>query len=84
MVTWLSNGKKWLQSFKFYLRASGLNDESDGRKVALFLHVTGEKGVDVFNTFRKDEDYITYDELIKLFQNQFAPKAKTKRVKMKP
>lgn len=66
--------KKWVQSFKFYLRASGLDEESDGRKVALFLHVIGEKGVDVFNTFGKDEDNITYDDLIKLFQNYFAPK----------
>lgn len=67
--------KKWVQSFKFYLRASGLDEESDGRKVALFLHVIGEKGVDVFNTFGKDEDNIKYNELIKLFQDHFAPKA---------
>lgn len=67
--------KKWVQSFKIYLRASGMDEESDGRKVALFLHVIGEKGVDVFNTFGKDENNIKYDELIELFQNHFAPKA---------
>ncbi|XP_049871001.1 uncharacterized protein LOC126380308 isoform X1 [Pectinophora gossypiella] len=67
--------KKWVQSFKFYMRASGMDEESDGRKVALFLHVIGEKGVDVFNTFGKDEDKVKYDELIELFQNHFAPKA---------
>lgn len=67
--------KKWVQSFKFYLRASGMDEESDSRKVALFLHVIGEKGVDIFNTFGKDEDNIKYNELIQLFQNHFAPKA---------
>lgn len=66
--------KKWIQSFKLYIRASGMDEESDGRKVALVLHTIGEKGIDIFNTFGKDEDNIKYEELIQLFQNHFTPK----------
>ncbi|XP_047988968.1 uncharacterized protein LOC125228455 isoform X1 [Leguminivora glycinivorella] len=68
------NYKKWVQSFKLYLRASSLDEESDARKVALFLHSIGERGVEIFNSFEKDEEKIAYADLLKLFNDYFIPK----------
>lgn len=68
------NWKKFKQAFKIYLRAASLDDEDDCRKVALFLHFIGEKGVEVFNSFGVDVDSITLASLIKLCEEHFVPK----------
>ncbi|RVE51181.1 hypothetical protein evm_004146 [Chilo suppressalis] len=68
------NWKKWLQSFKIFMRASGINDESEERKVAVFLHYIGEKSLEIFNTFNLDVDTVKYDVLIQKFENYFVPK----------
>ncbi|KAL4718124.1 hypothetical protein ACJJTC_006955 [Scirpophaga incertulas] len=68
------NWKKWYQSFKLFMRASRLDIEDDSRKVAMCLHFMGDKGLEIFNSFQKDEEKVTYKELILLFEDYFVPK----------
>ena len=45
-VIWLNDGKKWKQSFEFYLIASGTGGDSQMR--ALLLHGAGPDVQDIF------------------------------------
>lgn len=44
------NWKTWLQHFKIYMRASGLENTDDNRKVAIFLHYVGGNALAIFNS----------------------------------
>ncbi|XP_036317851.1 uncharacterized protein LOC118732852 [Rhagoletis pomonella] len=64
----------WKNSFKIYMRAAGLEQETDQQKVALLLHHIGPDSLLVFNSFNYDIDTVGYDELLKSFNDYFVPK----------
>lgn len=68
------NWKKWLQLFNIFMKASGLSDDADDRKVAVLLHFIGEKVLDIFNTFNLNVDTVKYNTVIQKFENYFVPK----------
>lgn len=68
------NWKKWYQSFKLYMTASELSEESEKRKVAVFLHMIGQDSLDIFNSFGVDENIIKLSDLVKRFEEYFVPK----------
>ena len=69
-VVWLNDGKKWKQSFEFYLSASGAGDYSQMR--ALLLHFAG---LDVQDIFMHLEDAdMTYMTAMDALNNHFEPK----------
>ncbi|XP_036327169.1 uncharacterized protein LOC118739769 [Rhagoletis pomonella] len=64
----------WKNSFKIYMRAAGLEPQTDQQKVALLLHHIGPDSLLVFNSFNYDIDTVGYDELLKSFNDYFVPK----------
>ncbi|TGZ52028.1 Uncharacterized protein DBV15_12119 [Temnothorax longispinosus] len=50
------NYKKFKQRVNIYMTANGLHQKSSEVKVAIFLNTIGEKGIDIFNNFRLNED----------------------------
>lgn len=66
--------KNWLAQFKIFMTASNLDQESDGRKVALLLHHLGPESFHIFTAFNKSADEVKYNDLIKLFDGYFIPK----------
>ena len=66
--------KNWITRFKIFIRASGLDSESDDRKVALLLHYLGKECMDIFTSFNVDIDDVEFDELVGLFSKHFSPK----------
>lgn len=69
-TTW----KNWFNQFKIYIRASNLEKQPDSRKVALLLHHMGPESFEIFNSFDKNLDEVTYEDLVKEFQAYFLPK----------
>lgn len=55
ILTFAGNMKeKWQklkQKFELYLLATGLDEKSDERKIAVMLNVIGEEALEKFNTF---------------------------------
>ncbi|KAB0794830.1 hypothetical protein PPYR_11669 [Photinus pyralis] len=66
--------KRWFTQFKIYLRATSLEREENGRKVALLLHHMGPEALEIFNSFDVNIDSVTYDNLISKFEKHFTPK----------
>lgn len=50
--------KLWKQKFKNYLLASGISEKPDRVQLATFLHVLGDEGLAVYNTFRFSDDEV--------------------------
>lgn len=51
-VTNLSEGwRRWSQRFDLYLSASGKVKENEKTQVAILLHLMGEEGIEIYNTF---------------------------------
>ncbi|KAL4706486.1 hypothetical protein ACJJTC_015684 [Scirpophaga incertulas] len=49
------NWKKWFQSFKIYIRASGLNEEKDNQKLKWLQNATNEdESMQILKTYCKD------------------------------
>ncbi|XP_050310833.1 uncharacterized protein LOC126746572 [Anthonomus grandis grandis] len=69
-----SNWINWLQHFKIFMRASGLESEQNARKVAIFLHYVGPEALNIFNSFNLDMDNCKYDDLLKKFMKHCQPK----------
>ncbi|KAJ8019365.1 hypothetical protein HOLleu_42086 [Holothuria leucospilota] len=51
-----TNWKKWIQRFDLYLVASGIDMKDAKLQSSLFLHVIGEQGLDVYNSFKFDNE----------------------------
>jgi hypothetical protein len=45
------NFTEWIQSFEFYLTATGIEEKTEKVQVATFLHVAGSDAQRVYNTF---------------------------------
>ncbi|XP_031333730.1 uncharacterized protein K02A2.6-like [Photinus pyralis] len=67
--------KTWKTQFLIYLRATGLDKESDARKVALMLHYLGPDCLKIYNSFNENLDSVKYDELETRFDAHFTPTA---------
>ncbi|KAL1448039.1 hypothetical protein WDU94_000044, partial [Cyamophila willieti] len=68
--------KKWLQRFKLYLKAADVDIKKDDKKIAKLLHLIGEYGLEVFNTFGLDEndENLKYEDVVKKFTEYFSPR----------
>ena len=67
--------KRWKQQWNLYSKASGADSKSEDVQCAIFLHVIGEEGIELFNTFdipADDKDKIS--PLLKLFEDYCNPK----------
>lgn len=68
-TTW----KGWFQKFSLFLVASGHEESTDRRKVALLLHFIGDRGVDIFNSFGIESDNVSYETVVTKFVEHFTP-----------
>lgn len=50
-LNWLN----WKQKFRNYLLATEKTSKSDEIKIAIFLTLNGDKGVKIYNTFKKED-----------------------------
>ncbi|XP_060080411.1 uncharacterized protein K02A2.6-like [Ylistrum balloti] len=50
------NWRKWYQRFQLYLTASGIDKKDEKIQTATFLHVIGTDALEVFNTFKFDNE----------------------------
>lgn len=70
------NWQRFKQELEIYLRASGLDEEKDSRKIAILLNTIGEDGVQIYNNF-KFKSEVTFDTVIKNFNEYCEPKKNT-------
>ena len=69
------NYKRLKQRVNIYMMANGLNGKSDEVKVAIFLNIIGEEGIDIFNNFGlSEEDKKKYELVIQKFDEYLLPK----------
>ncbi|XP_065941318.1 retrovirus-related Pol polyprotein from transposon 297 [Magallana gigas] len=69
------NWKEWLQGFRLYLIASGIDEKAGKVQVATFLHVAGVEARRIYNTFNiPEEDVDKLDVLIQCFQDYVEPR----------
>ncbi|XP_048054388.1 uncharacterized protein K02A2.6-like [Megalobrama amblycephala] len=79
-VNWTGNidceWRTFKQRFTLYLQAVGLDEQSDARKIALLLTVTGPQSIEVFNTlvFDRAEDKGSFEKVIEKFDLHCSPK----------
>lgn len=67
-----NNWRDWKNTFDWYLIASGREKASDREKVALFLHVIGKVGRELYNELDITQD-IKYEQLCVKFENRCDP-----------
>lgn len=62
--------RRWHQRWKNFALASGLTSKSPAVQAATFLHVLGDEGMDVYNTFKWDveEDSDNLGKIIEQFE----------------
>ncbi|KAB0790508.1 hypothetical protein PPYR_15094 [Photinus pyralis] len=69
------NWRKFKQSFKIFMKATGKDAKDGETKVAIFLNIIGEEAVEVFNTmFISDDDRKDIDKVIEAFEGYCLPK----------
>lgn len=69
------NYKRFKQRVNIYMTANGLHQKSDEIKVAIFLNLIGEEGIDVFNNFKlSEENQKKYEVVVKKFDEYLLPK----------
>lgn len=68
--------KKWKQRWANYCIASGLSTKQAAIQTATFLHVIGEEGMDIFNTFKweAEGDQSRLETILQRFEEYFVPK----------
>ena len=67
--------QRWKQKWTLYAKASGVDGKEEDVRCAVFLHVIGEEGVEVFNTFPMTADEKDKIEpLLNKFENYCNPK----------
>lgn len=69
-LTW----KNFATNLKIYMRANNFEQELESRKVAILLACIGSEALEIFYSFNVDIDVITFDELLKKFEEFFLPK----------
>lgn len=69
------NWKLFVQKFDYFLTATGLAAKTDEQKVAVFLNLIGDAGLELFNSFDLTEDQKkSLDEIKNRFEAHCAPK----------
>lgn len=67
--------KRFLNSFKIFLSAAGLNRVAESRKAAIFLNCIGQSAQELYeNTLKGSVDTEKLDEVIEIFEEHFKPK----------
>ncbi|KAJ8971098.1 hypothetical protein NQ314_000880 [Rhamnusium bicolor] len=64
---------KWKQKFNIFLKASGKHSSEEDVKIALLLHIIGDTGLDIYNTFPETK-VATLTEVLNCFDAYFLPK----------
>ena len=72
-----TNWKKFKEAFTNYEIAIGLDSSDNKRRVAIFLHVIGEAGVEKYNTmtWSDPEDKLKIKKVIENFDKECSPKS---------
>ncbi|XP_072384453.1 uncharacterized protein [Diabrotica undecimpunctata] len=68
------NWGEWSINFKIFLRATGLEEENDARKVALLLHYIGTDARNIYKSFEVNMDTVTFKEVVGKFEKYCNPK----------
>lgn len=66
--------KKFATNLKIFMRANNFEAESQARKVAILLACIGSDALQIFYSFNVDIDVITFEDLLKRFEEYFLPK----------
>ncbi|XP_030749218.1 uncharacterized protein LOC115877199 [Sitophilus oryzae] len=70
-----ANWTKFKQQFDIYMKATGLENKADDRKIAIFMNIAGEEALDVFNTFKlSNQDKSDYTKVLEEFEKYCAPR----------
>ncbi|KAG7504108.1 hypothetical protein JOB18_000611 [Solea senegalensis] len=71
-----SNWRSFKQQFELYLSATGMDNKSGPRKIAILLTVAGPQAMEVFNTFEfeRADDKEDYGKVIEKFEAYCSPK----------
>lgn len=67
------NWREWKASFDYFLIASGRENATSKDKCAVFLHVIGRYGREVYEEFDFDNNQPDYDHLLQRFKDRFDP-----------
>lgn len=65
--------KKWKQTMMLFMQAV-MNSKSEKEKYSTFLYVIGQRGRDIFNTWKCDRENITVEMLFEKFEEYCLPK----------
>lgn len=70
------NWKRWKQKLLLYLDATDKADKPDKTKIAILLHLIGDEGLEIFNTFQfaNEEDEKKFAEVVKKFDEYCTPR----------
>ncbi|XP_045784052.1 uncharacterized protein LOC123880145 [Maniola jurtina] len=66
--------KHFATNLKIFMRANNFENETEARKVAILLACIGSEALEIFYSFNVDIDKITFEELLKKFEEYFLPK----------
>lgn len=66
----------WKQQFELFLMAISKEDETEKRKIAIFLNVVGEEGVKIYNSYKLGEQA---DLTLAIVLNKFGDHCKPRR-----
>lgn len=67
------NWKTWKQKFENFLIASGKHRKVEEVKIAVFLNVLGDDGLEIYNTFELTDDDKKLDTILKKFEEYCIP-----------
>ena len=63
------NWRRWIQRWKLYVVASGVDKNPEATQSAILLHTIGQDAIEVYNTFIFTEEAVDkIDPLIKKFE----------------
>lgn len=64
------NWARWKQRFQLYLEVSELDQKEEKLKCSVLLHMTGDDGLELYDTFKYDNEANRYkfDNLMKRFE----------------
>ena len=69
------NFERFYQNFELYMIATERDKKADTVKIALLLNAIGNKGIEIYNTFRLTEaPKNIYDAVVKEFKRYCAPR----------
>ncbi|XP_050516715.1 uncharacterized protein LOC126891582 [Diabrotica virgifera virgifera] len=74
-----ANWKRFSQKFELFMTATGLLDKPEAQKIAVFLNLVGDEGLDLHNSFTyTEEEEKKLESIIKKFEDYCSPTANLK------